>query len=151
MIDKFFDLLIVLRQSKSKVNININKCIIFCGTTSNRRIIIYNIFCEHAYDSSVATIKPVCSWSHQWLSLTANFFKNSKICWNIKFYFTTATIIITFNHDNNTLLLMSTAMSHFFCCVSYIISWYLNDFSSSSNLSSLLHFNILIKFYKKSN
>ena len=122
MIDKFFDLLIVLRQSKSKVNININKCIIFCRTTSNRCIIIYNIFCEHAYDSSVTTIKPVCSWSHQGLSLTTNFLKNSKVCWNIKFNFTTATIIITFKHNNNTLLIMCTAMSHFLSCISYIIS-----------------------------
>jgi len=122
MIDEFFHLLIILRQPKSKMNIDINKCIVLRRTTSNRCVIIYNIFCEHAYNSSMATIKPVCSWSHKWLSLATDFLKNSKVSRNIKFYFKAAAIIITFKHNNNTLLFMSTAMSHFFGCISYIFS-----------------------------
>ena len=127
------------------MNINVDVGIILGWTSLNWSIIVDDISCEHAGNSSVAAIAPSCSSIHcsNWFS--TNFFKNCEVSWYIKLYIKTAALISSFDHNNNTLSVSMSLVGNFICCISEIVCRYLDDSWSLDRHSLLI---ILHHFFR---
>lgn len=140
-VNEIFALLLVIWKSECKMNIDINIGIIFGRTSLNRCVIVYDIFSNHTSNSPIAAITPLSTSLHNTGWFTPIFFKDNKVCWNVKLEITAAASIWSLDHSNNGLIISTTTVVHLLCSISTWIGSNLNNsWSLGSSLILIHHF-----------
>jgi hypothetical protein len=107
-------MMIALRKSESEMNINVYVGVVLGWASIDWCIVFNNVFGEHASDSSVAAVAPMCSSVHNTLRFSTTLFQDDKVCWHVKLKITTAASIVSSDHDNNALVVIVSSALHLF-------------------------------------
>jgi hypothetical protein len=93
-----------LWKSESEVDVDINVGIVLGRASVNWSIVVNDVLCNHASYSFVAAVAEVSSCIHNSFRATAALFKNDEVGWHVKLKITTTASIVSFNHDDNALI-----------------------------------------------